>query len=505
MRLRAPVDWLSHAWPFRAGEDGKAKAPRRRRTSRLENMDFSNLTLEALLKLEPGLMATKLHIVTLRSFRVMVGEEWPRLVERVGMIVDGVMRRYLGPKGLYSRYGEDTFILGFTTLSEEEGRRQAVLVVNELMQRLIGERFVGAQICLAEADAKDILDADGQLDPDAMETRIAEAEPVAEAAPAGDADAAGDGEEAVGWTERPPDADRPEARLVPVEQKHAEAEAGPRWVPLVWPPEGQDRPAWAEELSVGALDALPDGIEIVFRPVWNARWQAIDAYACVARRRMPDGRTVEHGLLPKPVRPRMSANLDFATLHAGLTRLAVAIERRQGSLLVVPLRFATLQAPHWAILAGILRAIPDATRMRYLVLEVVNVPKAAKPEHMVGLAAMLRPLCRDILVRTALGDPRFGLMAHLQPAAVGCDLAALAPGAAAPEALQAFAEAAGRQRFYAWGAGNGTAVAAAVALGARFVNGSAIMPDAPEPQGRIELPDGPLSARAVAAAAASAG
>ena len=497
MRLRSPVEWLSNAWPFRGGEDHRTRrqAEPRRRANMMETMDFSGLTLEEVLSLEPGLLATKLHIVSLRSFREMVGDEWDRLSDRVSMIVDGVMRRFLGPKALYTRHGDDTFVLGFTTVPEEEGRRQAVLVVNELMHRLIGERFVGAQICLTEVDPEDILDADGNLDLEALDARIAAAEPVATiGAPAGSQiDETG---HAAAWASAAPAAPadaRPGLHAAPTDQAGASAAVGPRWVPLVWPPSGDGSPAWAQDLGLSPLDALPDGIEIVFRPTWNARWQAVDVYTCLARQRRPDGRIVEHGLLPRPIRPRQSANLDFALLHAGLTQLTAAIEQRRGCLLIAPLRFATLQAPYWTTVARILRSVPDAMRMRYLMLEVINIPKAAKSEHMVGLASMLRPLCRDVLARTGMAQPRFPLLASLQPAAVGCDLATLGANAAVPEALETFAESAGRQRFYVWGAVDRAALAASAILGARYINGPALLADCAKPMGRLELPNGLVS------------
>ena len=505
MRLRSPVEWLSNAWPFRGGDDQRTRrqAEPRRRANLMETMDFSGLTLEEVLSLEPGLLATKLHIVSLRSFREMVGDEWDRLSDRIGMIVDGVMRRFLGPKGLYTRHGDDTFVLGFTTMPEEEGRRQAVLVVNELMHRLIGERFVGAQICLAEVDPDDILDADGNLDVEALDARIAAAKPV-DTSPPPESLTSGDGGDAHGWVPADPAVAKPDPSLALIERTDAIVESGPRWVPLVWPPSGEDCPAWAQDLAMGPLDALPDGIEIVFRPTWNARWQAIDVYTCLARRRGADGRVVERRLLQRPVRPRQSANLDFALLHTGLSQLSAAIEQRRGCLLIAPLRFATLQAPYWTTVARILRSVPDAMRMRYLMLEVINVPKAAKSEHMVGLASMLRPLCRDVLVRTDFAEPRFPLLASLQPAAVGCDLATLGATAAVPEALEAFAESAGRQRFYVWGAGNKAALAVATILGARYINGAALLADFAEPMGRIELPNGPMGSERLVAKAESA-
>ena len=493
MRLRSPVDWLSKAWPFRSGSDQRARrsADQRRRTNIMESMDFSGLTLEEVLSLEPGLLATKLHIVSLRSFREMVGDDWERLSDRVTMIVDGVMRRFLGPKGLYTRHGDDTFVLGFSALPEEEGRRLAVQVVNELMHRLIGERFVGAQICLAELDLEDILDDDGALDLEALDAKIDAAEPVAVDAVL--LPASPQAIDDVNWHALEPDEGPAQTRGAAVGQPDSTAKLGPRWVPLVWPPSVENRPSWAQDLAFSPRDALPDGIEIVFRPTWNTRWQAIDVYASLARRRRRDGRVVERGLLPRPIRPRQSANLDFALLHTGLSQLTVAIEERRGCLLIAPIRFATLQAPYWATIAGILRSVPDAMRMRYLMIEVTHIPKVANAEHMLGLAAMLRPLCRDVLARTDVRTPRFALLASLQPAAVGCDLSTLPADSDIPEALTAFAESAGRQRFYTFGINDRSALAAASILGARYINGEALLGDFPEPRGRIEFDGGIMS------------
>jgi hypothetical protein len=78
---------------------------------------------------------------------------------------------------------------------------------------------------------------------------------------------------------------------------------------------------------------------------------------------------------------------------------------------------------------------------------------------------------------------------HCQPIAVGCDIAAHdSADGNIKTLLHRFSEAAGDLRFYVWGAGSRPVVAAAVALGALYVNGSAVMADMTEPAGAMAMP-----------------
>jgi GGDEF domain-containing protein len=461
------------------GRTGKEPRHRRRtrpRPSALESLDFSTLTLDEILRLEPGILATRLHVITLRRFKDSIGDEWDRLADKVGMIADGIVRRYLGPKTVCGRHGDDTFILSFTGQSESEGRRQAVVIANELMHRLIGERFVGAQICVAEVAPDDLRGVDGEPDVAALDSVVAEAAPVVTDGPRHG--------ESAGIAESPAP-----VRLSTAGPDRTIEVAGPRWVPLAWPPEDG---RYAGETGGRAFDpaeALPPGLGIAFRPTWGARWQAIDAYLCLPRRADADRTVTGAGVLPPRPRPGQAASLDLALLQGALTRLVESIDKRRAAPVIVPLRFATLQAPYWATVATILRSFSDAARLRYLLLEITDVPAAAGPDHMIGLGAMVRPLCRDLLVRSTLADPRTAVIRHCQPIAVGCDIAAHdSADGNIKTLLHRFSEAAGDLRFYVWGAGSRPVVAAAVALGALYVNGSAVMADMTEPAGAMAMP-----------------
>ncbi len=467
-------------WPRLFGDGTDRRADRRRAghqraSSLVESLDFSSLTLDEILRLEPGILATKLHVITLRRFKETIGTEWARLADRVDLIFAGIVRRFLGPKTVCGRHGDDTFILSFSGQSEAEGRRQAVVIANELMHRLIGERFVGAQICVAEIGIDDIRGSDGALDEAALSSVLAEAVPVARP----------------GDRAAPPEAAAGPASLngAAGQDERAAAADAPHWVPLLWPPEGGGRGGWGGHGAADAAAAVPPGVGIVFRPTWGARWQAIDAYLCLPRRQLGDRTLTGGAVLPPQALPAQAATLDFALLHGALTRLIQAIDKRRGVPLIVPLRFASLQAPYWTTVAAILRAFSDAARLRYLLLEVTEVPAAANADHMIGLGAMVRPLCRDLLVRTTLSEPRIEVLRHCQPAAIGCDIAAHDPAAGNVKTLlDRFAAAAGSQRIYVWGLKSRPMAAAAVALRATYLNGAAIMADVPEPAGAMAMP-----------------
>ncbi|MCA8908917.1 MAG: hypothetical protein KDA64_13655, partial [Rhodospirillaceae bacterium] len=128
--------WFAGDEP-RAPQD-PAPAEHHHEPSLIESADFSNLTLEEVLRREPGALSVTLHIVTLRAFKEVVAAEWARYARNVELICDGVFRRHLEVRHVYSLHGDDTFILSFADLPEAEATRRAAVIANELMHRLVG-------------------------------------------------------------------------------------------------------------------------------------------------------------------------------------------------------------------------------------------------------------------------------------------------------------------------------------------------------------------------------
>ncbi|KAF0115528.1 MAG: hypothetical protein FD149_1578 [Rhodospirillaceae bacterium] len=124
-------------------------------------------TIENILKEEAARFgANKIHIISLTDFRTALGTRWQRLSLKVMLIGESVIQRHIGPGHLYSRQGEDTFLLVFRNIPPHEAHRRTVLIANDLGHRLVGAAFsdLSAQIRIAEINAAQLLTPEGTID-----------------------------------------------------------------------------------------------------------------------------------------------------------------------------------------------------------------------------------------------------------------------------------------------------------------------------------------------------
>ena len=474
---------------LRDGEDRHDHAAAGGHRSLIDTVDFSDLTLEEILKTEPGLLAVRLHVLTLRRFKEMIADDWSRYADKVALISDGVFRRFLGPRQIFGHHGDDTFILSFADLDPVQGRHLAVTIANELMHRLIGDRFAGAQICVGEVDRDALLAADGEIDVEAIEQAVTESEPI-------DLDQNG----AAGRSAEPPsgawqaldapDGSKAQPVLVATAPSATRSGGGaPEWRSLSWPPGGKREDRYIDPGSLDQPARLPEGIGLAFRPTWSTRWCRVTAYLCLPTREADGRRRIGHAVLPDGAGPDVAADLDFALVFGALAQILESIEARHGTMLIVPVRFATFQAPYWNTLSHILREFSDAARMRYLTLEVTDIPRAATGDHLIGLGQMARPLCRDLLLRTSVSAAMVDRLRLASPTAVGCAVPSRQrhAGKAVLAAARQFAKSAPDLRTYWWGVGERSAVQSLGEAGAQYVNGPAIGPDLPLPSGDFEV------------------
>ena len=468
-------DWWRHFGTLSrwfGGDGGSAPrgSARPRPASLIDSADFSTLTLEEVLRREPGALAVRLHIITLRSFKQIVAEEWDRYARSVELICDGVFRRQLGPRQVYGRYDDDTFLISFAGLPEADGSQRAAVIANELMHRLIGDRFVGAQICVGVVDRDAVVTAEGDLDLGAIDDAVRQAEPVDPTIRADTQDGQ-TGVAADGWRPIPvrPGDPRPGQRLTPIPTSRA-ARAEPQWLPLRWPPDGPRRPAFIDALPQAARTAIPDDIALVFRPTYASRWSRVTHYLCLPMRSGSGGRRQLGGAVLAPGCPvGQRAALDFAALYGALGELQVAVESRRGAGVIVPLAFSSLQRPYYGVVADILQSVSDALRLRYLTLELVDVPVVAGTEHLIGAVHSLRPKCRDILVRVSARGSDLDRVRAVGARAVG----AVMPSAPdlANDAMDRLLPALGGGASYWWNVREAAHVPRLCAGGAILING----------------------------------
>lgn len=458
-------------------EAPEAPEPDRSEPSKLETLDFSFLTLDELVETQRGDLGTRLFIITLRSFKAAIGDEWDRHVQRIHLIVEGVVSRYLGPRSTIGQRGDDTFILSFSGMSAVEGRKRTNAIVADLMRKLIGERFQGATIGIAEADPEMLTNDDGigGIDEDALQA-------VLDAAIEYDADDL-DGVlkeyEGADWDAQalePRDGNRFRTDFF---DRTGPVAGDPDWQPLVWPPEGT---RLAEDLGLrGTAAALPDGMEIAYRPALDLGLQRSETCIAVPVRRVSSGE-VKPFALPEEAGETQVASLDLATVFYALRQLEQAIEDRHGVRLVVPIRYATVRPPHLDTLLSILRHYPPGARGRYLVLEITAVPKDLSIQGLTMRVSELSNLSRGVWLRVSPGGAPIATLRKTRPGAIGIHMRMIAKLLREdPKALERLRGGLGAIQLYGVDANTRDLLGYAHDAKLAVVTGSAVGPLAPRP------------------------
>ncbi len=434
-------------------------------------MDFSFLTLEEILKVEPSLLGERLYIITLRQFRESLGDEWSRYAEKVQLIAESVVRRHVGRKCATGREGDDTFILSFASLSKEDGARLAAEIATDFMKHLIGERFSDAPIGVGDIPRDQVVRGDGTVDGRALDRAISETRAMR-------LDADGN---LVALADDPLDGflkpiepqQRDGAVRTITEQRRAQPkDSEPQWQPLRWPPLGLMRPEALTIPPIDPEDALPDDIEIGYRAVWSRGRGMEGTYRALPIR---CGKTGSARVLAGDASEGARANLDLALAFAALELVERGIELRRPLHVLVPVRFASTQPPIGIQLDQVLRYFPDPARARHLMIELVDLPDGLNRETLGAAVARLQGLCRDVLLRANGRVPLDTLLAA-RPGAIGWALGGR-PEAEACTLIDAFARSFKGARLYLWGVRGGRILAAAHRAEAAFLNADAVYPD----------------------------
>jgi len=426
----------------RDDDPAQAEAPRPARRSPLEDLEDGSVALEDVLRQRPEALGAILHVITVGKIRELLGAEWPVYAQKIYAIADRLFLRHLGPHGIYSLHEEDTFLFSFGTgsgQSPEEEAGKAGEIATDLMRWLIGDSFAGAEIGVAAMATKDARRADGSIDIQAIATARAGARII----------------RAQDLLPIPP-GEKSARTAGAVSGKPGEM---PEWLPLYWPPEG------VRLDGDPCLDiALPPGLRLGFRPVWQARTGQTDLVLCEPIRVDPGQDRVQ--ALGRPRDDAAAAALELAVFHAALRQLDVELERRSGLSLVVALSWSSTAGPRESLVSAIAATAPAGARGRHLFLELralgaspagipvlANADQANGAQDLAQTVARLRALSRDVLIDCtgAAGPDR---LQGVMPLALGTRLQPAQGAATASrniDRLGHLVHMAEQQPIYLWG------------------------------------------------------
>ncbi|MEO5374090.1 MAG: hypothetical protein H7840_07385, partial [Alphaproteobacteria bacterium] len=282
---------------------------------------------------------------------------------------------------------------------------------------------------------------------------------------------------------------RPSAEPHMVAIQHTPARPEPTWTPIGG---GSDAPQPGPTPAIPAAAPVRHEVSVVFRPTWNPLTEAVDTHCCIPCLHTDAGAILGEDVLAKIGGTPATIQLDRMMVAGTMSALVAMGEAGTKGTLVLPIHFSSLKKMAFDPLLAAFSACPDAVRLLSLVIEVIGIPPLASPDVLMPGLELVRPLCRDLILRTSLNAPRLEGLVPMRPYAVGADLTEIPASERArtnlPQALARFK--ATRLPIYLWGAQRRQEVLAAVDAGA-MVNGSALLPE-------LTLPRKPMSVTAIA-------
>lgn len=492
--------------------------------------DAFQMTTKQMLAEDDGAFQVKLHVISLVEFREAVGDKWSRVSDKVMMIAEGVINMHMGPGNMFGRQGTDFFVLLFRTVDNDEARRRALIIAQELGTRLVGDQFIGEAIPLAlaaEVSLEDGLNGDGSINLDAVHKAVGEIRALIASQNTGDtptprawmrsvAAAPDDGaprRHLLPSAPPPrPKADKRPPIALPPERAPKPPPKDPKWKPLDGVQKAPVKdPTWVI-LDAGDTNPLPAVLHVEelgpeplpadarlalqWRPTWVAAGETIGAYKARILRVDTEGATPLDGV-------KAYARDDEPGTHT-LDRFCIANAVRDfrtseaagnGSTVIIPVHWATLTAENRMEFLAPFADLTLQSRDTRVIIELFGVPVDVKPMILGSVIQNAKTLCRGVALRTRLSSPRAAMAADCGAAMIGLDLSELALPERTDddtllEALNGFLAAAGKARMgaYLWGVRRRKVLMGAVQGGYAMVNGSALMKDIPKPAKVLPAP-----------------
>ena len=91
---------------------------------------------------KPG-SAGKMSLFGLEDIKAELGDRWESMAERARLVAEQVISRRMAPNDVYAPFDENSFLILFADLSEEQAAIKLTVIANEIHERLLGE--VGLQ------------------------------------------------------------------------------------------------------------------------------------------------------------------------------------------------------------------------------------------------------------------------------------------------------------------------------------------------------------------------
>lgn len=392
--------------------------------SREVHQDEFEAHIRTLLKQESKPLAGRVNFIGLSKIKDKLGSRWEKLSALADDITRKAIERRLTNVDVYTRYKELHYLIVFAQLSPEQAQLKCALIAEEITKRLLGEdiapELLEVKTMLSALDGK--FEFENVPDIETLASKI------------------GDG------------------------PSEPEASGDP------------DDDWWNDEETADPLA----NVQLVYRPMWDVKRNAVTTYVCVPARPSGTGRLmVGESEIPRLEEPEVSQRLDLMIQKRVIGDLRKLVESGKQQLLCLPVHFETLASNQrrLAYLDRCRRGVPPQG-VKLLVFELMGVPEGVPQNRLLELAAALKRFSRGVLLRTKVSETVFRPPNETGIAAIGFEHFA-AYGVAESKQIaemERFAAAAKKAALatYVHGLRTISLTTAAIAAGFDFVDGDVV-------------------------------
>jgi hypothetical protein len=302
------------------------------------------LTLAKLVQETETRASGRVQLLSLAAFRAEIGELWDQYKDRILLIAETTIARRIGRGNTFIAQDEDSWLLLFPGLDEQEAQARADAIAETIGEKLVGARFALEETPLPEAAKLDLdaaINEDGSVNLDGLRTAVSRAKDKQQKIFGGPA-------------------------------RRGQAAATPA------------RPVTAPMPEPSRLKELT----LAYRPIWSAETQAIDTFALQA--------VLGHAGVLDDGGPAINEATAIDLVRAGLE--AFTAMRRAGlrAKFVLPVVAGALSPRALTEVQRLIAALPREDRLLTLRLAFHRLPARAGIEQLIALREVFRPYAREV-------------------------------------------------------------------------------------------------------------
>ncbi|CAK0779992.1 hypothetical protein CCP2SC5_90020 [Azospirillaceae bacterium] len=373
-------------------------------------------------------VAGKTQFLNLNEIRDQFGERWMLIAGKARSIAESEIRRRTSPSDVFAPVDDDSYLLLFPQLDEEEARLKTIAIARAIQERLLGEL--------------------GILETHTVETFVAPISGLPPIPPGYDNFLAKAGEFLTKTENISP---QPRGSNADSEIQTKIGEVGVRW-----------------------------------QPVWMASRQILAIYYAKAMRLDIENRmSVGNAAYVKQDSP-CTFEIDRRVLNRALHHLRLLVENHQMVLIGVPIRLQSLLSHSGARLVDACRELSVDMR-KYLMIEIADIANPVYLAHLGEGLSALQPFCRVTTVRVPPTFSQFDVLTRHRISIVSIDLEEHKELASSPQKFSATvipmlrAARAKSLRLQIFGVAHPSVARIIQENGVDYLNGAAIAPEEIKP------------------------